>query len=259
MSSPELSEALAAAARMPRILVATDFDGTLAEIVEDPTTAGVPTAVVSDLSTLGRRRGVSCHVISGRCLADLRIHLPLIENVGLWGSYGAEAEVAAPEPDSHDELLLDAANEKLGRIVSRYPDAWIERKPLSLAFHTRKLGQPQAEAADDAAREVMAGSPLHAAKGKRVIEWCVLVPDKSTVVKRLRASHDAGAVIYLGDDHSDEWVFRASQPQDVMIKVGEGATTATYRLDSVHEARGVIRTLLMLRPELALPPGKSVV
>ena len=52
----------------------------------------------------------------------------------------------------------------------------------------------------------------------------------------LRDALGADAVVYFGDDVTDEDVFTVLTPTDVGVKVGEGATAARYRVEGPEQA-----------------------
>jgi trehalose 6-phosphate phosphatase len=62
-------------------------------------------------------------------------------------------------------------------------------------------------------------------------------------VTRLRGELGAAAVVYLGDDLTDEDVFRRLGPADVGIKVGEGETAAGHRVADTDGALAALRLL----------------
>jgi trehalose 6-phosphate phosphatase len=62
-------------------------------------------------------------------------------------------------------------------------------------------------------------------------------------VTRLRGELGAAAVVYLGDDLTDEDVFGRLGPADVGVKVGEGETRARHRVADPDAALAVLRLL----------------
>ena len=55
--------------------------------------------------------------------------------------------------------------------------------------------------------------------------------------------------VRLGDDVTDEAVFRVLAPEDVGVKVGPGPTSAVYRVASQTEVAGLLTKLLRHRTE----------
>ena len=73
MLPPELTDALDAAARSPRLLVTSDFDGTLSPIVSNPADARPLPAAGDALIALAGLPDTEVALISGRALRDLRV------------------------------------------------------------------------------------------------------------------------------------------------------------------------------------------
>ena len=63
---------------------------------------------------------------------------------------------------------------------------------------------------------------IHVTNGKDVIELSLLATDKGAAVDALRAQASASAVLYLGDDVTDENAFAQLHGPDVGIKIGAG-------------------------------------
>jgi len=79
------------------VLVASDFDGTLAPIVNDPERAGLPVATQAILRTFRTIDGVALAFISGRGLGDLCTHIK-IDGAIYAGNHGLEMEGPGIEP-----------------------------------------------------------------------------------------------------------------------------------------------------------------
>jgi trehalose 6-phosphate phosphatase len=79
--------------------------------------------------------------------------------------------------------------------------------------------------------------------GKNVLELAVTDADKGRALRRLRTELGAAAAIYLGDDVTDEDGFRALQPGDVGIKVGDGETAAAHRVADIAAAVAALEDL----------------
>ena len=124
-----------------RLLVATDFDGTIAPFVDHPTRARLDPGVRAALVALRRRPGVRLAVLSGRRLADLRRRVP-IAGVFLGGSGGLETQDARGRLHVHvarAQRLPEALRASLRAWCARFAGTWLEEKPLALAVHDRDL------------------------------------------------------------------------------------------------------------------------
>ena len=236
--------ALDAFAARPRVLVAVDFDGTLAPLVTDPRAArAVPGGLeaLREAATLG---GVSVAVVSGRDLATLRTltRSGPEDGITLIGSHGAETDPADPAvlvtageafPEKTGGNLLQRVRDELEAIRSRHPDVRLEHKPVAVALHTRGVEPGVAQAATEAAIDVGRRHPgVQVIPGKAVVELSVASADKGSSVARLARASDSEAILYVGDDVTDERAFAALDHRsgDLTVKVGAGETAALHRV-----------------------------
>jgi trehalose 6-phosphate phosphatase len=67
--------------------------------------------------------------------------------------------------------------------------------------------------------------------------------DKGSAVRRLATEIGAQGVLYLGDDVTDEDVFRVLGADDVGIKVGAGETAAAHRVPDPPAVRALLEQL----------------
>jgi trehalose-phosphatase len=246
---PELRAAVTRIARVPLLLVACDYDGTLAPIVQDPTQAVPLPEAVAAVRTLASLPQTTVAVVSGRALRDLAALSRLPSEVHLVGSHGSEFDVGfvqrlAPElVELHSRL-----HGELKSIISRHPGVRLETKPASIALHTRGVDPDIAASAVDEVRNGPATWPdVHTTQGKEVIELAVISTHKGTAVDALRTQLSASAVLFIGDDVTDENAFTHLHGPDVGIKVGLGETAASFRVADPTEASRVLALLLETR------------
>jgi trehalose 6-phosphate phosphatase len=235
-----LAAALGELAGRRPLLVASDYDGVLAPLVGDPS-AAVPSPGVGDaLARVAGAAGVTVALVSGRGVEDLRTVSGLDGPYRWVGSHGAEYDGPLT-----GELAgrRDALAGLLAPLVAAVPGARLEVKPASVAVHVRQVADPAAAAALLASADAAADPSLTKKPGKAVLELAVTDADKGSAVARLREELDAAAVVDLGDDLTDEDVFRRLGAGDVGVKVGEGATAAGHRVDDTDGALAVLRLL----------------
>src|SRR5689334_11011970 len=246
---PDLRAALLRVARVPQLLVACDYDGTLAPIVADPTKATPSPEAVAAIRALSALPQTTVGVISGRALRDLAALSRLPAEVRLVGSHGSEFDVGFVDelpPERHQRRTeLQAA---LTAIAKDQPGVRLESKPASIAVHTRAAPRDVAQRIFDAVRSGAALWPdIEMTTGKEVIELSVVPTDKGLAVDALRMQLSASAVVYLGDDFTDEKAFAHLHGPDVGIKVGPGESQARYHIEDAEEALGVLELLLQIR------------
>jgi len=239
----ERSETLAIT---PRLLIATDFDGTLARIVDDPRAAAAPPAVLDLLRGAARMPQTAVAVVSGRGLADLRKRLGTIEGAWLVGGHGAE--ISGPHTSYTPEgvsQLLESIAEPLRRAAPPEAGFLHERKATGIAVHFRAV---EARTAKKAVAEILetiaAPAGMGVCHGKKVIDLLAVDADKGSTLQKLRHETGATGVIYLGDDVTDEDAFGTLGPDDLSIKIGVPPTKADYCLPSVEDAHDLIGRLV---------------
>ena len=247
----ELAAALAGLSRTETLLVALDFDGTLAPLVDDPDQArALPEAREAVLRLLALPR-TRVALISGRAMASLLHVSDLPDTALLSGSHGVEVRLDAEpalmlEPGELDRVaelraLLDAA-------VAGADKVWIEAKPAGFAVHTRLASEAVAREANAAALVVVATlDDITVRWGSDVLEFSVRSTNKGDAVQRLKDFSGASAVFFAGDDVTDEDAFAALGPEDVGLKCGDGQTLATFAVASTADVARTLSELAGLR------------
>ncbi len=243
-----LTRTVAEVARAPRLLVGSDFDGTLSPIVGDPDDARAVAGAVEALRRLASCPGVTVLVLSGRSLRELSVLLHGIEGVRLVGSHGAEhGDGAAPLTEAQERLRARLVLE-LARATATVPGARLERKPAGAAVHVRRASREDAVRLLGEVRRGPAGWPgVHATEGKEVLELSVVDIDKGRAFARLREVLDVDAAVFVGDDVTDENVFAVLGEGDLAVKVGPGRTRAGHRVGRPEDVVSLLATIAEVR------------
>jgi trehalose 6-phosphate phosphatase len=240
-------------ARRRRILVALDFDGTLAPEVDDPDTARALPEASAAVLRLVRSVRTRVALVSGRSLASLQRVAAVPDEVLLVGSHGIEIRLDSPEP----EVMLDTTElrqvEVLGEVLGQVADAvdrvWLEPKPAGYALHTRLATERDSRVAHLVARQEVDAEvdDVTVREGKDVLEFSVRSTTKGEAIEHLRRYTDADAVFYAGDDVTDEDAFAALGADDLGLKSGRGTTLAQFRVPGPREVAAVLTLLADLR------------
>ena len=209
-----------------RLLCAFDFDGTLAPIVARPEDAYLPQEVRARLLDLSGY--VPLAVITGRAIEDIRPRLGF-EPDFLVGNHGMEG-VPGREQDAQAHLALCREWRAQLDVLLRRPaleGVQVEDKRYSLSVHYRHApAQARAERVVQEVLAMLTPAPRMVA-GKCVFN--ILPQDamhKGSALEALMTASGAEAALFVGDDVTDEDVFRM-QRQDVMsIRIEEAAQTA---------------------------------
>lgn len=249
---PELAAALQRVSRTERLLVALDFDGVLAPIVERAGDARPLPGSAAAVAALADLPATTTAFISGRALDSLRSVASPGEKTLLIGSHGAETwtgpDTAPLKLSEAQASLLQQATAVVQSVVKDHSGTVLETKPAGVVLHTRTADDAVAAAAVEEARRALAElDDLHVSEGKRVLECAVVHANKGEGIALLRKLTEATAVLFAGDDVTDEHAFKVLEKSDVGIKVGPGDTAARYRVDSPEAFRDVLEYLLELR------------
>jgi trehalose-phosphatase len=244
-----LEEKLRNAAVAPILLVACDFDGTLAPIARSPQEAVPDEESLAALEALAGMPHTHAAVISGRALDDLAHQLSGVSKMWLVGSHGAEfgaAFLKALPPAVLD--LLARVRSEVVRIAGGIEGALIEDKPASVAFHFRNVPEDKAGPALEAILHGPATwEGVHTRPGLKVIELSVAPGNKGRALAAIRHRVGATTVVFIGDDVTDEDAFGVLGPTDLGVKVGDGPTRAPHRVESAAQVPELLRRMLILR------------
>jgi trehalose-phosphatase len=224
-----------------RLLLASDFDGTLAEIVEDPDLATPLARSKSALEALADTPGTTVAVISGRRRAELveRFDHP---SFILIGEHGADhGDGTGPESESLAEARVVA--DQLARTA---PGAMVEHKTRSVAFHYRLVADPD-QVVEELRRRAGAIPGLRIVEGKMIVELTDSAVDKGAALTELRREVSPDRVVFMGDDVTDETAFAVLQPGDVGIHVGLGPSLAGVAVSDPSSLADMLDALVALR------------
>src|SRR5487761_71067 len=180
------------------VVLVTDFDGTLADIVPDPAQTVARSEALQALSRLVRQLA-DVIVLSSRTYEQLEALVP-ISGVRLIGDSG----LAIPR-HAHKEAL-DRFNADVAVLVDGIPGAWLEVKPASSAIHFRNANLTGDEMLA-LVQPLLEGRPLAAYLGRKVIEVHAPKAGKGSALAALLPGEDPGGVVCFGDDENDRSMF----------------------------------------------------
>ena len=226
------------------VLVAFDYDGTLAPISSNPDRAPMRARTRRLLSAVADR--YPCIVISGRTRSDL---VKWLSGVPVWhlsGNHGLE-------PWAEDAAYAARVTRWERQLIHRlehYPGVTIENKTYSLTVHYRhaKPRRPAVVAVESAVRALRGARLI---RGKEA--FSVLPRDsvhKGDALHRARRLHHCDLAIYVGDDDTDEDAFSASSTAAVLgVRIGSRRQSkARYHLKDQLEIDAFLAKLIKLRP-----------
>ncbi len=238
------------------LLCLFDFDGTLAPLMADPDAVLLRPTVQAQLRALQQCAPVG--IVTGRALDDLRPRLDFMPDY-LIGNHGLEGLPAVtPTSGEPSELRMQVAHwiAQLGPELAAFdPRIRIEDKQYSLSLHyLQAKDRRQAERRLRQRLEALRPTPRIIA-GKYLFN---VLPagagDKGSAVQALLATSGLQQALYVGDDLTDEDVFRLKQPGLFTVHVDEGSeaidSAAQWRLHGQPEVERLLDWLVTaLRPQ----------
>ncbi len=230
-----------------QILLMADFDGTLAQIVNQPELAKMSNRLHQHLASLARNPHFTVGVLSGRSLLDLKKKINIKELIYA-GNHGLEIETpnnTYVHPGAvKASTSLKRAKKELTQALSFFEGVLVEDKGLTLSVHYR-LAKPEnvpkiKKIFHNKIKNYINEGMLKKTAGKKVLEVRPPIKwDKGSAILWLieKLNLKNNLPIYLGDDKTDEDAFRALEDKGITIFVGEPTTLskATYYLNDSHE------------------------
>lgn len=235
-----------------------DYDGTLTPIVQDPHAAHLDEATQKLLKKLSLNKKVVLGVISGRMLSDIKKRVGL-KNLLYSGNHGLELYhkgrsilVKGLKYDYYVKLLASAKS-KLRKSLSSIKGVVFEDKKIIFAVHYRKIEPKQAVKVKSIFREIalpfIKGGKLKVTTGKRVLELrpniCCNKADAVKFFQKQLKKTKGDITVFIGDDLTDEDVFKELKGFDIGIRVGrKQSSKARYFLKDAAEVRKFLACLL---------------
>lgn len=223
-----------------------DADGTLLEIVDDPSAVELDPRLLNALARIDARIEGAIALVSGRSIAELdRIFAPRrFPTAGLHG-YEIRDRAGRVTRSELDPGRLAPVRVRFERFVAQHPGSLLEDKIFSLALHFRRVPDAAGDAetlASELATSLPCGFRLQ--PGKMVLEVKPGGATKGTAIAGFMEERPfRGRVpVFLGDDATDEDGFRwVNERGGHSIKVGRGITEAKERLEDVEAVKHWLR------------------
>jgi trehalose 6-phosphate phosphatase len=236
------------------LLCAFDFDGTLAPIELHPEKVQLPYDIQQRLITLSRYAPLA--IITGRSVQGMQKYMGFSPDF-IIGNHGIEG---LPDWNKHAESYQTICSMWEQRLLAAFehptildPGIWIENKRYSLSIHYRPT--PDVGNIEDKLKNVFTQlTPVpRVIPGKNVFN---LLPqnaaNKGVALAKLMSSNNFRSAIYVGDDVTDEDVFRLHRPDVLTVRVENAVDSAAdfflrQRQDIKHLLDELIVRLRLLR------------
>jgi trehalose 6-phosphate synthase/phosphatase len=235
-----------AAARRALLL---DYDGTLVPFAAEPELARPDPELLALLTALGSDPANQVAIVSGRPRRALEewfgsLPISLIAEHGVWlRNQGADWRMLKPMTMDWKERVRPI----LQLYVDRLPGALLEEKEFSLAWHYRRADLEQASLRAKELLDDLAGYTrnvdVQVLEGNKVIEVRNTGVNKGTAALEWLAGQAPEFILGVGDDWTDEDLFRALPAAALSVRVGLANTAARYYLSGPVTVRKMLREL----------------
>jgi trehalose 6-phosphate synthase/phosphatase len=239
-------------------LLLLDYDGTLVGFARHPKEATPDKRLLSLLQQLTSIPNTQIAIISGR---DAKTLETWFSNIPAYLIAEHGASIKRPDDsweiaDAVDQSWKHLIRPTLEMFSKRCAGSFIEEKNHTLAWHYRKvegeLGFTRSRELLDNLFHLVRNVQLQVIDGNKVIEVRISGIDKGAAAKRIVQEGSYDFVMAIGDDKTDEDMFRALADKAVTVKVGPGHSVAAYYIKSQQD---VIRFLNELVSEARLAPA----
>jgi len=215
-------------------LLLIDFDGTLAPIVDDPAQAQLSNSMRQILDRLVNNNDMV--VISGRNRAFLEQAmggLP-VTLVAEHGAFIKKPDQAWQRLDLTDSDWVEPIRAAISQYTVLYPESFIEQKETAIAWHYRMVQADDVEGkAIELAtqlRNIPTTTKLTVIQGNKVVEVKPELHSKGTIAQKIVEQETYDFIVSIGDDTTDEDMFRQLPNWAYTLKVGPGVSFARYQL-----------------------------
>jgi trehalose 6-phosphate synthase/phosphatase len=251
-SERSLPTALTTAAAAPELRVLLDYDGTLVPLARSPELAAPDDEILSLLEALASAPRIRIDLVSGRphhTLEEWFGELPL----SLWAEHGFWYRPRGMRDWHSSSLVIPDWVTRIRPILEQFtahtPGSHVETKSASIAWHYRRaerdFGARQAHELRMLLGDALSNQPFEVLEGKKVIEVRLRGVSKALVAERVRTEMRSDAqLIAIGDDRTDDELFRALPLSSVTIAVGTGPSDARFRVADYRAVRQILRGLI---------------
>ncbi len=214
-----------------------DFDGTLADLIDDPGAVSIPHPARDALIRLQRELSGALAIVSGRQIVDLDRFLKPLEFAAA-GVHGLERR-ARPGADIEalaGPEILDEVRQAVAEVIEINRRLNLEDKGTALVLHYRTAPDLKDVAEAAVERATRDRDDLVVMHGDNIVEVHPVGMDKGQALAAMMkaAPFKSRVPIYAGDDTTDEFALKVVREMGgVSIKVGAKESVAEYRLDDV--------------------------
>ena len=218
-----------------------DYDGTLAPYQKLPSMAAPSEELMELLKKLTNDPSNEVVIISGRDVNTLEKWLGKLP-LNMIAEHGACVKFR--EQEWKEQISINTEWKEQVRplmelFVDRCAGSFIEEKKSTLAWHYRntnqELGFMRSRELRNALLQLTANTALQVVDGNKVLEVRMVGVDKGMAALSVLATINPDFTLCIGDDATDEDMFKVMRDKGYTIKIGRANTSAQYTILSQKE------------------------
>jgi trehalose 6-phosphate synthase/phosphatase len=233
-----------------RRLLLLDYDGTLVPYSKFPSNAIPDKTLLHLLKLLSDDSRTDITIISGRDSASLESWFGDLP-INLVSEHGAGVRLKKQSWKYYldtNQSWKSVVRPMLEKFTRQSPGSFVEDKKFTLVWHYRNvphdLGFVRSRELLNNLHHLVRNSPLHVLDGNKVIEVRVAGIDKGTITRKLLRENHYEFVMAIGDDKTDEDMFKILDDTAYTIKIGSGQTSAQYHLTDQFEVLRLLSEMI---------------
>jgi trehalose 6-phosphate synthase/phosphatase len=247
-----IATAVARAREAAHLELLLDYDGTLVPLAPSPELAYPDPELLALLEELASAPNQRVHIVSGRPRDTLDAWFGA-SSLSLWAEHGFWARPTPTDGWQAAGCVIPNWMERIRPLLDEFtrntPGSFVEQKSAGLAWHYRltpaDFGRRQAHELRMLLGDALSNQPFEVLEGKKVVEVRLRGVSKAVVAYQIHAEAKPGTmVIAIGDDRTDDDLFRELPPTSVTIGVGEQPSHVKFRVRDSDDVRALLRSLV---------------
>ncbi len=247
LTGVEQQKVMRAFKKSKQSLVLLDYDGTLIDFASEPSEAKPPKELLTIIEKISTS-ATKIVIISGRPKQYLqkifgKLPVDIVAEHGAWQKVEGKWQKQAQSFTAWKKKLLPL----LDYYVDRTGGSFVEEKEYALVWHYRKVPPALAEVRKIELRhdiqQLIKDSEVGLHDGHKILEVKLKNIHKGVFTEKLVAQQPWDFVLAMGDDATDEDIFKVLPKKAFSVKVGFDQSAARFSISTPEEVINFLRKL----------------
>ncbi|HVV69102.1 MAG TPA: bifunctional alpha,alpha-trehalose-phosphate synthase (UDP-forming)/trehalose-phosphatase [Gammaproteobacteria bacterium] len=230
-------------------LLLLDYDGTLTPYVADPKQAIPSSELLTILSSIAADENSRVVIVSGRDRETLEqwlgdLNIDLVAEHGVWIRENNAWRLSKHLLKTWEPHVINIFEKFVGKL----PGTFIERKDFSIAWHYRNAdaeeGKQLAKELANHLLRLSARGDVRILFGNKVVEAMCSGIGKDIAARQFVERENYSVILAMGDDVTDEDMFRVLPEKAFTVKIGSEVTSARFRVPEQSDALRILSNFI---------------